>query len=405
MATSPSATSDRLSRLLLLLYEGVSTPQQMPVFLTELVQTLSATGAIFREHTFSPGRTFHVNSTDLAETVGYSHEALQSYQTWWERDIYLHRCLERFHTADCGVSQVLATKTELQHNDFYTDYMGHFDVGPMIWAKLAERPDYHASISIVRAHKAELFHQTELELLTALSPHLRQALQLSRTLQNLQFSNAMLSQGVEEMGIAMCMVRQDGSVLRSTEAADHVLAARDGICVKGGRIHVALGQEQRALDAVIAGACQTTSLGALQHPIRTRSKAAGDVQVRSWTARSGGALLITRRLSARPLQVIVSPFCPGTLLPEPEAAALIQFSDPSAIPKSRAAVLGALYSLTPTESRFADFLLRGLEVREAADQMRITFETARYHLKRVLAKTGTGRQSELMRLMLSLPGA
>jgi DNA-binding CsgD family transcriptional regulator len=36
--------------------------------------------------------------------------------------------------------------------------------------------------------------------------------------------------------------------------------------------------------------------------------------------------------------------------------------------------------------------------------MRITLATARFQLKRVLAKTGTHRQSELMRLMLSLPG-
>jgi DNA-binding CsgD family transcriptional regulator len=37
--------------------------------------------------------------------------------------------------------------------------------------------------------------------------------------------------------------------------------------------------------------------------------------------------------------------------------------------------------------------------------MTITFETARFNLKRVLAKTGTRRQAELMRLMLSLPGS
>jgi DNA-binding CsgD family transcriptional regulator len=35
--------------------------------------------------------------------------------------------------------------------------------------------------------------------------------------------------------------------------------------------------------------------------------------------------------------------------------------------------------------------------------MGLTLETARFHVKRVLAKTGTKRQTELMRLMLSLP--
>ena len=63
-----------------------------------------------------------------------------------------------------------------------------------------------------------------------------------------------------------------------------------------------------------------------------------------------------------------------------------------------------LYGLTPAESRVADLLLEGLEVRDAAERLCITLETARFHLKRVLAKTGTHRQTELMRLMLSLPG-
>jgi len=60
--------------------------------------------------------------------------------------------------------------------------------------------------------------------------------------------------------------------------------------------------------------------------------------------------------------------------------------------------------LTPAESRLADLLLQGYEVRAAADHLRTTLETTRFHLKRVLAKTGTRRQAELMRLMLSLPG-
>lgn len=87
-----------------------------------------------------------------------------------------------------------------------------------------------------------------------------------------------------------------------------------------------------------------------------------------------------------------------------QAAALIQFSDPSALPRPRGAILRALYGLNPTESRLADLLLQGLEIQHAADRMKTNVETARFNLKRVLAKTGVGRQIELMRLMLSLPG-
>jgi DNA-binding CsgD family transcriptional regulator len=398
-------TAERLSRLLLLLYEGASAPGQMAAFLAELTEAVGATGAVFREHTFSASRSFHVDTTDLSETIGYSDEALSVYvKHFWEKDIYLQRCLERFRTADCGVSQLLTTKAELQRNDFHADYLVPFDVGPMMWAKIAERPDYHASISIVRPNRAAFFEQAELELLTALAPHLRQALWLTRTLHNLQGSNAMLAKTVDEMGIAICMARQDGSILRSTEGVEQLFAAQDGVSLHSGKLRVMLPREQQALDALIAGACNTGANRGVGYAIRVQANAAGDTPVGSWTAQGGGAVLITRKLSLRPLQVVVSPFHPGTLLNEPQATALIQFSDPYAAPKSRAAVLRALYALTPTESRLADHLLQGLEVRETADRMNITVETARIHLKRVLAKTDTRRQAELMRLMLSLPG-
>jgi hypothetical protein len=52
----------------------------------------------------------------------------------------------------------------------------------------------------------------------------------------------------------------------------------------------------------------------------------------------------------------------------------------------------------------ADALLEGLDVREAAERLHITLETGRFHLKRVFSKTGVGRQAELIRLMMSLPG-
>jgi DNA-binding CsgD family transcriptional regulator len=64
-----------------------------------------------------------------------------------------------------------------------------------------------------------------------------------------------------------------------------------------------------------------------------------------------------------------------------------------------------LYKLTPAEGRIADLLLEGLEVREVSQRLGVTLETARFHVKRVLAKTGVRRQSELVRLMLGLPGA
>ena len=44
-------------------------------------------------------------------------------------------------------------------------------------------------------------------------------------------------------------------------------------------------------------------------------------------------------------------------------------------------------------------------ISEVADELEITLNTARTHLKQVFEKTGTKRQAELVRLLLQSPAA
>ena len=58
------------------------------------------------------------------------------------------------------------------------------------------------------------------------------------------------------------------------------------------------------------------------------------------------------------------------------------------------------YNLTKTEARLVEHLVSGLTLGEAATRMRIAEATARSYLKQIFVKTETGRQSELMKVML-----
>lgn len=62
-------------------------------------------------------------------------------------------------------------------------------------------------------------------------------------------------------------------------------------------------------------------------------------------------------------------------------------------------VLRDLFGLTPAESRLADALFDSLTVSGAARRCDIALGTARTYLKRILAKTGTTSQSELISLL------
>jgi DNA-binding CsgD family transcriptional regulator len=116
-------------------------------------------------------------------------------------------------------------------------------------------------------------------------------------------------------------------------------------------------------------------------------------------------MLVTRRHPKRPLQVVVFPFHSSSLFVETRPSTLIFLIDPDVAPARRGDLLRALYGLSPTEVRLADLLVAGLELKLAAERLRLTENTARYHLKEIFRKTGARSQSALIRLALSLPAS
>src|SRR5262249_25448357 len=60
------------------------------------------------------------------------------------------------------------------------------------------------------------------------------------------------------------------------------------------------------------------------------------------------------------------------------------------------------YGLTPAEARVALCAASGATIPDAAHRLNVSPNTIKTHLRKVFAKTGTGRQSELTRLIASI---
>jgi DNA-binding CsgD family transcriptional regulator len=73
-------------------------------------------------------------------------------------------------------------------------------------------------------------------------------------------------------------------------------------------------------------------------------------------------------------------------------------------PNFRAQHLRDLFGFTPAETRIANALLAGERVEDVATRLDVRPDTVRGHIKRMLAKTGTRRQSDLVcRLASAVP--
>ena len=87
--------------------------------------------------------------------------------------------------------------------------------------------------------------------------------------------------------------------------------------------------------------------------------------------------------------------------PAPVAAVMLVPAD--ATPALSIPALQALYGLTETEARVLERLVAGDTLDVCARSLGVTRETVRSHLRAIFSKTGVGRQSDLIRLVLNGP--
>jgi DNA-binding CsgD family transcriptional regulator len=110
------------------------------------------------------------------------------------------------------------------------------------------------------------------------------------------------------------------------------------------------------------------------------------------------SLRLSRPSLRRPLSLLVAPLNSPRGRAGP--VALLMIADPdrhTAPPMDR---LIQVFGLTVAEAQVARQLMQGLDIAGTAARLGIGSRTLRAHLRRVLAKTGTHRRSELIRLLL-----
>lgn len=119
--------------------------------------------------------------------------------------------------------------------------------------------------------------------------------------------------------------------------------------------------------------------------------------------RRGGVVALAKPDSRIPLSLKIIPLEheKGGLL-DSGRSILVCAADPELPVDLAAHDLKSMLNLTPAEARVAMALFEGHSLKEAAQQLSISSNTARIHLSRIFDKTDTKRQSELIGLMTRL---
>lgn len=364
---------DAFSQVVASLYDGPLRPE--PVWLDCLEAVRTYFGANYAVLIFRPP------SSDSLSLVAYSGvqvipEVDQFYSNCYcALDPFVDLPLERAFT----VQDFVGEETWL-NSAFYKSFLSPMDVFHVMATDMRTSDGIDCRIRICRPRTAENFSPGDKQLCELLVPHIKRAVQLHSRQRETESTGQLFAAAIDRLLFGSIILDQHGTILHTNRVADEVLARRDGLSISGGRLRAQLEHENRALQALIS---ESLAVRSLSNPSVLQ------------------ALSISRTRADCPLGVVVKNLTSGTWAEgDRRASVAIFLRDPLRVAETSEAAIRRLFAFTGAEGSLAMLLAEGLTLDQAAERLHISRNTVRTHLRSLFAKTGTARQTDLVRVIL-----
>jgi len=230
-------------------------------------------------------------------------------------------------------------------------------------------PAVQAGVALHRTQNAGPYEQQDIEQFGVLHPHLRRALSIGFRLGSLGAMQKLGLEWLDGNSAAVVLLDEHMRIVFTNRRAQALQSSGDGVRFSTNGIELAHRQDNEKLKLLI---------------------------------HQGGVMRGTRPSGKRPYGIFVTPVS-GRLsaLSLFRPAVCVVITDPDRQDLLPAQRLEAAFGLTGAEARLAALLAAGEDIRGAAEKLKITYGTARTRLVQIFQKTGTRRQGELIRLLLT----
>lgn len=365
------------------IYEAAATPGLWPRFLDAFAYaTQSDAAMIWLRDTGSPDSVHRRAEPELAGDTRFDATCLAHYA---EHSRYVNALLEVVHTLAEGTvvtAASFAPQARVRGSGHCCAGLRSRAVPDVLGGAVLKRG---STVAVFSASRNRRYGERERTLLEQLLPHLRRACLLHTRLARLDVERSRALAALDLLPTAIWVLDAHGRMVFANRMGRDLDHRRDGLWLQDdGSPWTCDPNAQQALRRIVTNAINSGMSGTPNKPT------------------CAGALRIPRRRSATTLQVMVYPLPRDTLTQASAAAIFIFDPEHAAIPDE--SVLRSFYGLTRTESQLAATLSRGDSLDDYCRANEVSANTARTHLKSVLAKTGTHRQAQLVSLLASTSG-
>jgi DNA-binding CsgD family transcriptional regulator len=263
----------------------------------------------------------------------------------------------------------LVPETEFAASRIYRELLQHVGIGRMCTGVIfdASSDVQPTTCGIYRPLSEPAFPEETRKAMTALLPHFSRALGVMYRLRDAEFDLAVTLGALDRVAGGVALFDEQGALRHLNREAERILNLGDGLTRE------MLEESARA----------ASSADPLQTPHFSASR-----QV--------------PRPSGRPPFVLQFAPLPATNDFSHEVRAIGFITDPETEARLDVLLLQQLYGITPAEARLAERLCAGDTLTGAAARCGISEATAKTQLARLFDKTNTGRQADLLRVLVSL---
>ncbi len=369
--TGSSTMEARLSDLIGHLYDAAVDERLWIGIAPRIASTFDSTSAVLKMH-----GSDDVELLDTTENLVVPPGAQSLAKHWHRNDLWVERSIA------LGMSRVitsddLVSPAETKRSGFYQDWLRQLEIHHMVGAVFRTGRDRTGVVGIHRPREAGYYADADRRKVEILLPHLQRALQLGRRLAEASLAQASSFDALDRLDIGVLVVNRSRRIVHANVIAESILRTNLTIGVLNGRLVMGNHTLNRRLAILVQDNLDTAG-GNPGRPM---------------------AVLAVPRDERMPLTLAITPLRPiGSRLTGQPPLALIFIRDPE-----RSTILSNqlcdLFDLTPAEAAIAADLAHGRSLAQIAAAHGIGLATVRSHLKKILAKTGTRRQAEVVALI------
>ena len=273
----------------------------------------------------------------------------------------------------------LYTAEELQTSRTYNEFFHRCGAQDGLNVRLDGPAGSHISWATGDPVTPDGWDSAQLTMIERLLPHIRQFVRVRQALVSAEAQGATTTELLDHTRLGVIHLDQRGRIVAANDRARAILRRGDGVSDREGFLRARDPADHTRLERLLAGALPTAGVAV------------------------SGSTMVRRTAALLPFVVHVKPVVGR----QPDfgaqrVAALVLLAEPGRRPRIDPDLVATTLGFTPAESHIAVWLAEGQSVREIAEATGRTEAAIRYHLHYMYQKLGLVRQSDVVRLVLSL---